>query len=109
MKVLRIDQSPAAAPARRGEPELALVPPARPGDRARQLMLEARTASVEHLMELSSAIDVVRSLAETVVESGDVYGVGLRDLAAHLAEDMLWRGKSLQGLTERQRLGLLSR
>ena len=109
MKVLRIDQSLAAVPTGRGEPELALVPTARAGDRARQLMLEARNASVEHLMELSAAIDAVRGLAETVVESGDVYGVGLHDLAARLAEDMLWRGKSLQALTERQRLGLLSR
>jgi hypothetical protein len=108
MKVIRIDQSLAAAPTGRSEPELALVPPARPGDRARQLMLEARTASVEHLMELGAAISAVRSLAETVVESGDVYGVGLRDFATRLGEDMLWRGKSLQALTERQRLGLLS-
>jgi len=79
-----------------------------PGERAQQLMADARAASLEHLDLLAASVEVVRRLARTVADGGEVYGAGVRDLAGRLAEDMLWRGKSLQALTDRQRRGLLA-
>ena len=106
MQVRHID--PAATAARRPEPELALVPPAAAAVRARQLMAEARAAALDHLAELTSAMDAARVLADSVVADGDLYSVGVRELASRLAEDLLWRGRSLQALAGRERLGQLA-
>ena len=81
---------------------------ASPGERARLLMHEARAAAVEQLEALDAAILVARELSLDVLRGGDIYGVGIRDLAARLAEDLLWRGKSLESLTARERAGLLA-
>jgi hypothetical protein len=102
MKVVRIDER--AANRDRGRIEVA---PAS-GERARLLMREARSAAIEHLETLEAAIRVARDLSLEVQQGGDIYGVGVRDLAARLAEDLLWRGKSLEGLTARERAGLLA-
>ena len=106
MKVHHID--PAAVAARRPEPELALVPPAAAGVRARELMAEARSAALDNLADLATALDAARALANSVVDGGDLYGVGLRDLASRLSEDLLGRGRSLQALADRERRGLLT-
>jgi hypothetical protein len=87
----------------RFEPELALVPRATPGERARKLQLEARLASLEHLAALQAVIGETHDMAQTVVEGGDLYDVGIRDLARRLVEDLSWRAKSLEVLTLRQR------
>lgn len=104
MQVHHID--PAAA--RRPEPELALVRPASAAVRARQLMAEARSAALDNLRELQTALDAARALAESVVAGGDLYGVGVRELSVRLAEDLKGRGLSLQALAERQRRGQLA-
>jgi hypothetical protein len=104
MKVHHID----LAAARRPDPELALVPPAAAGVRARQLMAEARSAALDNLTDLMSALETARALANSVVEGGDLYGVGLRDLSSRLSEDLLGRGRSLQALADRERRGLLA-
>jgi hypothetical protein len=78
---------------------LALVAPSPPAQRAHQLFAEARRAAQDHLRQLAAAIDAVRTLSEAVVEGGELYAPGVRDLAARLAEDLLWRGKSLERLT----------
>ena len=101
MKVHRIDQ---AAVVRRPEPELALVPPAAAGVRARQLMAEARAAALDNL----TALETARSLADSVVAGGDLYAVGLRDLSHRLSEDLLGRERSLQALADRERRGQLA-
>jgi hypothetical protein len=78
--------------------EFAVVEKAAPGLRAQQLYEEARRASQDHLRELAAAIDQVRTLSEAVVEAGDLYGPGVHDLAERLAEELFWRGKTLEKL-----------
>jgi hypothetical protein len=104
MKVHHID--PAAT--RRPETELALVPPAAAAARARQLMADARSAALENLAELAAALGTARALANAVVDGGDLYGVGLRDLGRRLSDDLLDRGRALQALADRERAGQLA-
>jgi hypothetical protein len=92
----------------RPEPELVLVPPASAAVRARELMAEARSAALDNLAELATALDTARAIANSVVDGGDIYGVGLRDLSRRLSEDLLGRGRSLQALADRERRGLLA-
>jgi len=103
MNVVRIDERVGARP-----DAVAADAPAAPGQRARLLMFEARTAAVEQIETLEAAIQVVRDLSLAVAQGGALYGVGVRDLAARLAEDLLWRGKSLEVLIARERAGLLA-
>jgi hypothetical protein len=98
----------AASAVRRPEPELALVPPAAAAVRARQLMAEARDAALDNLAELATALEAARALANSVVDGGDLYGVGLRDLSRRLSEDLLDRERSLRALADRERHGLLA-
>ena len=104
MNVVPIESGVGAkAQAARAEPELSLVPAATAGERAQRLMLEARAASLEHLEALQRSIAETRALAETVVQGGDLYAAGVHDLAGRLAEDLLWRSRSLEALIERLR------
>ncbi|HLZ74771.1 hypothetical protein [Phenylobacterium sp.] len=98
----------AASAARRPEPDLALVPPATAAVRARELMAEARSAALDNLAALAAALESARALADSVVDGGDLYGVGLRDLSRRLSEDLLGRERSLQALAEREQRGLLA-
>ncbi len=82
--------------------DLALVEKAPPGLRARELFEEARKASLDHLRDLATAIDQVRALSEVVVDAGDLYDPGIRDLAQRLAEDLTWRGRTLEKLAALQ-------
>jgi hypothetical protein len=103
MKVVRMDERVAARrDTRDGEAT------STPGQRARLLMREARAAAIEQLEALDAAIKVVRDLSREVGQGGDAHSVGVRDLAARLAEDLLWRGKSLEALMARERAGLLA-
>ena len=103
MNVVRIDERVALRA--EGSPDDTTTSP---GERARVLMREARGAALEQLETLEAAIQVVRDLALDVTVGADAYGVGVRDLASRLAEDLLWRGKSLAALTARERAGLLA-
>ncbi|THD62567.1 hypothetical protein [Phenylobacterium sp.] len=76
--------------------------------RARQLMAEARSAAFDNLTELVAALETARTLSDSVAAGGELYGVGLRDLASRLSEDLLGRGRSLQALADRERRGLLA-
>src|SRR5579862_9082638 len=98
MQLVHVETAPPAAPAGRPEPELSLVPPAAPGERARQLLQEARSAALEHLQLLQQSIAETRALAETIARNGDLYGVGVEDLARRLAADLEWRSKTLEAL-----------
>ena len=109
MKALRIEQpSTAAGASVRREPALALVPQTSPSERARQLMREARAAALDHLALLVRALETAQETAAAVADGGDLYGVGVRELAARLNEDLLWKGRTLQALAERERQGLLA-
>ncbi len=101
MGALTVESLPAIP--RRSRSELALVAssPAS-GERAIQLHLEAKRASIEHLEALIGAIETARSLAQGVVDGGGLYAGGLSDFAKRLTDELSWRGKTLQALTERQ-------
>jgi hypothetical protein len=76
------------------------TPPA--GLRARQLFEEARMASQEHLRALELAIATVRDLSDDIVRGGELYTPGLRELARNLTEDLFWKAKTLELLSQRQ-------
>ncbi len=99
MKLVHVE---AAAVAQRAEPGLSLVPAAPAGERANQLLQEARAAALEHLHALKAQIEQTRACAQSIVRGGDLYTVGLHDLAGRLAEELDWRGKTLEALIERQ-------
>lgn len=101
MNVVDIEAAVAAKSAG-PQPELTLVPASAPGERAIRLFLDARVASLEHLQALQEAMAVARDLAETVVHADGLYAVGLNDFAKRLSEDLFWRAKTLESLTERQ-------
>ncbi len=100
MPQVEVSPAPERLPARI-EPELSLVPRARPDERALKLYAEARLASFEHLVALETAIGETRALAEAVVDGGDLYGPGVQDLARRLTEELFWRGKSLEAFRNR--------
>jgi hypothetical protein len=93
-----------AAPSRQQRPTVLLgvveTPPA--GLRARQLFEDAREASLEHLRALELAIAAVRDLSDEVVHGGELYTPGLRELARNLSEDLFWKAKTLELLSQRQ-------
>jgi hypothetical protein len=83
-------------------PGLGLVEPLPPAARARHLLEEAKAASLEHLRELQSAVATARDLADEVVGGGDLYTPGLHELAKTLSEDLFWKSKTLELLSQRQ-------
>jgi hypothetical protein len=84
----------------RAEPTFAVAIPT--AIRARQLFEEAKALSLEHVRSLGSAIDAVRDLSEQIALGGDLYSPGIRDLAERLAEDLLWKSKSVEQLVQIQ-------
>ena len=99
---MQLVQTQSTAP-ERPELELSVIPPAPAGDRARQLMQEARAAALDHLEALKASIGQTITLSQNLVLAGDLYGVGLQDLARRLTDELEWRAKTLEALIERQR------
>ena len=90
-----------ATPLRR-PPSLGVVEPPSAGLKARQLFEEAKAVSLEHLRALEVAIAAVRNLSDEIVDGGDLYVPGLRELARKLAEDLFWTSKTLEVLSRLQ-------
>jgi|HubBroStandDraft_1064217.scaffolds.fasta_scaffold141864_2 hypothetical protein len=88
------------------KPALVLTPPEPPAERALRLHQEAKSVSLEHLAALLASIDQAHELAQTVVDSGDLYAVGVHALSERLAEDLFRYSRALTALTERQRAPL---
>jgi hypothetical protein len=103
MKLVHVETAPTYGPPARPEPGLSLVPASTASERARQLLQDARIAAIEHLEALKASIGETHALSEAVVRGGDLYTVGLQDLARRLTEDLSWRAKTLEALIERQR------
>jgi hypothetical protein len=104
MNVIRMDGASAKSESGRTDPELNLVNAAPAGERARQLLAQARSVSLEHLKALQDTLAEAQALSEAVVQGGDLYTPGLHDFARRLAEDIRWRAGTLEALTERQRI-----
>jgi hypothetical protein len=101
MNVIRFETGGAEKdPTQRGE--LARVPAASPGVRARKLLAQAREASAEQLHALIQSIEKVRALSDEVAAGGDLYGFGIQDFARRMSEDLHWRSKTLEVLAARQ-------
>ena len=85
----------------RRTPSLELVETSAPNVRAQRLYVEAKAAAREHLALLEAALANVQTLTGAIVEAGDLYAPGIRDLATRLGEDLFWRAKTLAMLAER--------
>lgn len=109
MKALQVETTASPQAAARPRREFALVPPAGPAERARKLMMDARTASLEHLEALQAAIVSTRELAQEVLDGGDLYSPGVHEFSRIFAEDLLWRSKNLEALVDRQRKASVSK
>lgn len=96
--------SPVEALPRPARPPIGLVAPPAAGLRARQLLREAKKASLEHVGALQSALIVVRALLDDIVEGGNIYSPGLGEFAGRLREDLFWKSKNLESLAQKQRL-----
>ena len=83
-----------------GPMQLRLTPPAIEGshDRSQRLMSEARQAADAQVIDLRHALQRVAELAADVGQGGDVYPVGVRDLAAKIANDAAWCGQTMQSI-----------
>ena len=64
--------------------------------RSQRLMSEARSAANDHVAELTAALARVADLANDVGRGGDVYPVGVRDLAAKIGVDAAWCGQTMR-------------
>jgi hypothetical protein len=82
-------------------PTIVLFEPAPPALRAQKLFEDARRAALEQVGLLEDALEQARSLAEAVVEGGELYDPGLREAARQLRETLTWKAKNLQSLKER--------
>ena len=83
-------------------PAIGLVAPPAAGVRARQLFLEAKRASLEHVSAVQSALTAVRALLDDVVEGDAIYAPGLSEFAGRLREDLFWKSKTLESLAPKQ-------
>ena len=97
-----VETGAATATSPRRLPALGVVEPPPAGLKARQLFDEARVVSLEHLGALGAAIAAVRGLSDEIVEGGELYLPGLRELARKLTEDLFWTSKTLELLSRRQ-------
>jgi hypothetical protein len=104
MNVIRMDGVSAKGETGRTELELSHVTPDSAGERARLLLAQAKSVSLEHLKALQDVLAEAQALSEGVVQGGDLYTPGLHDFARRLAEDLRWRAGTLEALTERQRV-----
>lgn len=104
MNVIRMEAgAPVKGATAKPDPELSLVAAAPAAERARQLMAQAKAVSLEHIAALQASLAQTQALAEAVVQGGDLYAPGLHDFSRRMAEDLLWRARTLEALAERQR------
>ena len=64
--------------------------------RSQRLMAEARQAADDQIADLRRVLGLLAELANDVGQGGDVYPVGVRDLAAKIAGDAAWCGLTIQ-------------
>jgi hypothetical protein len=104
MKTLPLDSRIGTA---RADPELTLVPPAPPAERARELLRQARLVASDQLAALLASLREARELAQAVSDGGsELYGAGLPDLSRRLANELGDRLNTVQALAQR-RAGIL--
>ena len=76
-----------------------LPPPVESAHRKSQrLLAEAKAAADEQVVLLQRALFVVAELAADVGQGGDVYPVGVQDLAVKIAADAAWCGQTMQAI-----------
>lgn len=88
------------------EARISLVKSPPPAARARSLLRDAKRASLEHVSLLEAALKSARELSDAVVDAGNLYDPGLREVARQLSDLLLWKSKTLQALAQRERAAL---
>lgn len=93
-----------------GPPKLTLAPdtvyrldrpPETVAERVRRRHLEAQMLAREHIGELRRAMEEAQSLAVLVANGGEVYPVGVREVAARLLAQLEGQARTLEALLER--------
>ena len=78
----------------------------RPGgdlsERIRRLQAEARLLAQEQIQALEDALLHIERLSSEIADGGEVYPVGVREIARRIAEDCEARGNTIQILTGRR-------
>ncbi len=81
-------------------PQLTLVPTAAdsPAARLNRLMVEAHQAADDQVKALEDALLNVAYMSAEIVQGGDVYPVGVRELCRRMAEDSVWKAQTLEAM-----------
>ncbi len=81
-------------------PQLTLVHSAgdSPAARLNRLMVEAHQAADEQVKALEDALLNVAYMSAEIVQGGDVYPVGVRELCRRLAEESVWKAQTLESI-----------
>ena len=82
--------------------DIALVPPARAAEKARQFYEQARMGALEQVRALQEALTTSLEMSVAILEGGDVYPVGVAELARSLSEDLRWKTKTLEAVVDRE-------
>jgi hypothetical protein len=77
--------------------QLSLVPqsPERPSARAARLLAEARGAARDQVEVLERALAEVLVISNEIVDGGEAYPAGARDLCRRLNEEIAFRAQTL--------------
>ena len=71
-------------------------------ERIRRLQAEARLLAQEQIQALEDALLQIERLSSEIAEGGEVYPVGVREIARRIAEDCEARGNTIQILAGRR-------
>lgn len=94
------------------KPELRVVPseaavydlmrqPETTAERVKRLQLEARALAVEQVEALEKVLLQASAMAREIVEGGDAYPVGARELASRLHSDLPAKAETLKAIVAR--------
>lgn len=70
-------------------------------DRIRRLQEEARSMAREHIAQLDASMAATARLAAEIAQGGDVYPVGIREMARQMIADCEARQLGLQAILQR--------
>lgn len=76
--------------------------PETPAQRANRLMAEAKAAAQEQITALEQALAQVADLAAQIVDGGDIYPAGVRDLCRRMADEAVWKTQTLDAILNRK-------
>lgn len=75
--------------------------PETPAERIKRLQVEAKVLAREQIQAFETSMRDLASQAREVSAGGDAYPVGVREMAARLAEDLDAKAQSMEALMDR--------